>query len=435
MKILILAYEFPPLISIGGLRPYYWSKYWSENSDDVVVVTRHWSEKVNTPEDYVRQTNTATVFEAPQPKLKIIRTPYYPNLRDKLLLKFGFYGASFMRKILSLAYSYLEWFFLSFDVKSEIYYGAKKQLDKQSFDLIIATGQPFILFRYASLLSAKFNVPWVADYRDGWTSAQGDYVLTGLQKHQHSFFRKMELKTLQSACFISTAAPPYKEELQKLFPSKEIEVTYNGFDDTVLAEIADIQPRKDKFVIAYIGMLYMHQKLETFLQAIKELLAEGLIQEHEIEIIFYATNAFPDSKKRLLEFDANVAKVITTTDRTPYRQLMAKLKEAHLLLLLSKKKANWLNTKLFDYFAVSRPVLLVENDEGVLNNLIQETDCGFSANNTQDAKNIILDLFTQFKKGSLSNNAIHAKCLNYTRKNQALLFQNVIHQKINAERQ
>ncbi len=29
-KVLILAYDFPPYVSVGGLRPYSWYKYFKE---------------------------------------------------------------------------------------------------------------------------------------------------------------------------------------------------------------------------------------------------------------------------------------------------------------------------------------------------------------------------------------------------------------------
>ena len=430
MKILILAYEFPPLISVGGQRPFYWGKYWSENDVKVTVVTRYWDETVNTPEDYVKPTPKGKLIEVHNDNYTVVRATFFPNFRDRILLKYGFYGVPLLRKFLSFLYGYLEWFFYFFDAKSVIFYAAEEQLKNGHFDMIIATGQPFILFKYASELSRKFRVPWVADYRDAWTTDQGDSKTKGVQKLQHAFLRKMEVKTVSSALFISTAAPPYKRGLEKLFPDKFIAVSYNGFDDSILNSVENIPVRRDKFCISYIGMLHSHQKLETFLQAIKEILAEGVIKSSEMEITFYATNAFPDSKRRVMDFDSNVSEVIVTTDRIPYKLLMCKISESHLLLLLSKKNANWLNTKIFDYFAVNRPVLLVENDEGILNDLITETSCGYVANEVNDVKRIILSEFDRFKNGKLSQSSIHPKCLSFTRRRQAIDFQKIIHERL-----
>lgn len=433
MKVLILAYEFPPLISIGGSRPYFWLKHWGAQGAEVAVVTRHWSADVNSSEDYVRPTNPDRTITQPTPKTRVICTPFKPNLRDSLLLKYGFYGLQLPRKILSLLYSYLEWFSYFFDAKSEIYFESDRLLSKEKFDVIVATGQPFILFRYASELAKKYNIPWVADYRDGWTSSQGDYTLRGLQKIQHGFLRKQELKIVETAAFITTAAPPYRDELLKLFPHKNIEVVYNGFDEEILEQIKDVPARKDKFVIAYAGMMYGHQKLETFLKAVENLLLSGELKEEDIEIVFFAANAFPDSKNRILSFSKIVNNVILTTDRVPYSTLLKKLKESHLLLLLSRKNANWLNTKLFDYFAANRPVLLVESDRGILDELIHQSSAGYTAQNELEAMAAILKEYENFKTNRANNREINPYSMQFNRKTQSVFYYNILNQKIRKE--
>lgn len=44
-KVLILAYDFPPYVSVGGLRPYSWYKYFKEFGLYPIVVTRQWENK------------------------------------------------------------------------------------------------------------------------------------------------------------------------------------------------------------------------------------------------------------------------------------------------------------------------------------------------------------------------------------------------------
>ena len=39
-KVLILAYDFPPYVSAGGLRPYNWYLYLKEFGVEPVVITR-----------------------------------------------------------------------------------------------------------------------------------------------------------------------------------------------------------------------------------------------------------------------------------------------------------------------------------------------------------------------------------------------------------
>ena len=48
---------------------------------------------------------------------------------------------------------------------------AEDYLATNKIDCILATGDPFVLFHYAKkALRKKHNVPWIADYRDPWSS-------------------------------------------------------------------------------------------------------------------------------------------------------------------------------------------------------------------------------------------------------------------------
>ena len=56
------------------------------------------------------------------------------------------------------------------DHTRELFYEADNYLSKNKVDFIIATGEPWVSFRYAHLLSKKHNIPWASDYRDGWNT-------------------------------------------------------------------------------------------------------------------------------------------------------------------------------------------------------------------------------------------------------------------------
>ena len=73
-----------------------------------------------------------------------------------------------LRKAINLYYELFQ-FLLPIGSKSSLYDAANQYLLNNKVDAIIATGDPFILFKYASKLGTKQNTPWVADYRDVWT--------------------------------------------------------------------------------------------------------------------------------------------------------------------------------------------------------------------------------------------------------------------------
>ena len=167
-KVLILAYDFPPYVSVGGLRPYAWYNYLKEFGIEPIVVTRQWGNTNGNRLDYISAGSSKQSIVEVSEHGTIIRSPYKPNFANRLLLKHGDHRYRFLRKSISAYYEFAQ-FLLPIGPKIELYKAAKHFLKNNQVDAIIATGDPFVLFRYASKLSKAFNIPWIADYRDPWS--------------------------------------------------------------------------------------------------------------------------------------------------------------------------------------------------------------------------------------------------------------------------
>lgn len=424
-KILILAYDFPPLISIAAQRPYSWYKYLPDQDFFVTVVTRHWVEHINTSQDYIRATKQNVASEI-LPQKEIMRVAFAPNLRDRLLLKFGEQKFTLIRKMLSFIYSLGEHISFQFDSKAQIYFQAQKILRHSNYDLIIATGEPFILFKYAHLLSIEFRIPWMADYRDGWTTNQGNYRHGVLAKLQHTFFRRKEKKYISNSSLIITAAPDYAAALQKIHPTKRIEVVYNGFDEDAMKGTESLQPGKTTFIISYVGTIYPHQNLEMFLQGLALFLKNRNIEHSpNLEVRFYGLQSQQEAINRVKNF-TELSTVIKVLPKIPYPELLKELKQSHLLLLLSANKAQWLNAKLFDYLAVERPILLVENDHGVMEQLIEKNNAGIAVETVDQVAAFISAQYSEFLNNTPSPIISNADRKCYSRREQTKILTQLI---------
>jgi hypothetical protein len=189
-KVLILAYDFPPFVSVGGLRPYNWYKYFSEYGFYPIVVTRQWSNEHGNELDYVAPGYSTTIIVEESEEGTILRTPYRPNLSNRLLLKYGPNKFKLGRKLITGFFEVLQFHF-NVGPKLELYKAAKHYLQNNRADVIIATGDPFVLFRYAANLSKEFDIPWVADYRDPWSQglfARKRSILSILQRFNEKRF-------------------------------------------------------------------------------------------------------------------------------------------------------------------------------------------------------------------------------------------------------
>lgn len=361
-KALILAYDFPPFNSIGAQRPYAWLKYFREFGLDPIVVTRHWDREITGPDDCNLPSVHTNVTEESNEYGKIIRAPFFPSLRDRLISRTDL-PTILVRKVLSVWQLLTEHFISSSDNKRPILEAARKYLKDNKVDVIIACGEPFVLFRYAAELSEEFSTPWVGDYRDGWSTNYrwDDAKLYGLI--QKSVQQRVEKKVVSTASLLTTAAPSFSERLSVLTgrSKEEIPVVYNGYFEDKFAGLDNV-PLKETFSITHAGTLYYFQRVETFLKGLNLFLNEN--PESDIETTFYGLNYYPAQIERIKRAAGNAK--VEFTDKIPHDQMLKELVSSHLQLLVATPEKHQVYGKVFDYLASGRPTLMVENDKGPL---------------------------------------------------------------------
>ena len=426
-KVLILAYDFPPYISVGGMRPYGWFKYLPKDLFEVTIVTRQWSSKVNSAIDCILPTSSKLLELEHTTDGRIFRAPFQPNLRDKILIKYGFDKFGLIRKGMSFFIDLFKHTFSFCDSSRTIYNAANSLCENEPFDVIIATGEPFILFKHAHQLSKKHHIKWVGDYRDGWTTNQRKDRLGFAESIINNNYKRKEKKYIKTASLITTAADEYRSELSSIINADKIHVVLNGF----ISRFSDLKiddDKKDIFEISYLGTLYAHQNIEMFMEGVEKFISNTGLSINKFRIKFIGLNFYPDQKERVLKCSEAIHPYLIFTDKVPYEQLVKEVKESSLLLLMSKKKMNWLNAKVFDYLMFNKPVLFMGNDDGVLDNiLIEVNNSTMRVNTTDEVFNTLSESYGEFlKDGYLKNSNIQDKVFNYSRENQTLKLSNLL---------
>ena len=234
-NVLILAYDFPPYNSVGALRPKSWFEHMHEFKIFPIIVTKNWISTGDNVYDYISESPNKIPEISKSKKGIIIKSPYKPNLANLLYLKYGNNKFSIIRKTISLYFEIFQ-YILNIGPKKEIYLAAKEFLKSNRVDLILATGEPFVLFHYAKKLSSEFNIPWVADYRDPWFNDSD----RGPLFKRIIFDKFLEKKVVKTALFITTVSELFKKYISENFKSKKIFIIENGFDSKAIEEIQDI---------------------------------------------------------------------------------------------------------------------------------------------------------------------------------------------------
>ena len=109
-KVLILAYDFPPYVSVGGLRPFNWLRHFKEFDIEPVVITRQWGNTFGNHLDYIAEGSSNQLITELTEFGTVLRTPYHPNLSNRLLMKYGEKRFKFLRKVISGFYELGQFF-------------------------------------------------------------------------------------------------------------------------------------------------------------------------------------------------------------------------------------------------------------------------------------------------------------------------------------
>jgi hypothetical protein len=408
-KILILAYDFPPYNSIGGQRPYAWFKYFKEFGYEPIVITRHWDEQIKNSIDYVKPSKNQVLTIENCSEGIIYRVPFNPNLRDKLLLKQGMNNYVILRKSMSLFYRLFEFVLNGFDKRRTLYLFAQQAIQEHKVDLIIATGEPFILFKYASALSKKYNIPWIADYRDGWSA---NYNRSAIEK---LFYSIIEKKIVATVTAVTTVSEEFAVQFQPLLKRKVL-VSFNGYFEEKFETITP-QLKLEKFIVSFAGTLYSYQPIEIFAKGFSLFF---LKYNKDVVLRFLGANFYPDQVNRIKKAFAGCNVNIEFTDRLPHAATLQLLNESSLLLLPANPKHQQIYAKVFDYLALRKNILLCQSDEGALHKIISETRSGFICNTAEEVAAVLEKTYTEWQNnGAVICNSMGIE--RYSRKNQTKL--------------
>lgn len=395
----------PPSQNIGAQRPYKLAKYFPKFGWEPIILT------IKTPGRSING-------------IRIIETDY-KDIVSSLKLKIGFNAQKGLHEQLGIKesknYIYSSWRSKIIKLLREIiafpddFIGWQKYalqsasyfLDREKVDAMISTSYPVTSHLIAHTLKSRYNIPWVADFRDLWT--QNHYV----KKYRLIHIREtsLELKTLSNSDLMVTAHP-LEIKLQSLHKNKQVLCITNGYDPDDFPE-RPIQ-LTDKFTITYTGILYAGKRDPAMLfSTVRQLIDDNKINKDKIKIRFFGPKEqwLCDEVKKY-----NLETVVSINGSIPREQALQIQRESQILLILrwnNKDEKYIFPGKLFEYFGAKRPILAM-GAGGVVKDMLEQTNTGRFAENEHMLKNILLEYYHEFTKcGEVrynSNTIIH----NYT---------------------
>ena len=397
-RVLIITYYWPPSGGSGVQRWLKMSKYLPENG---------WQPVIYTAENAEYPVEDKSLEKDVTPEAEVIRRPIvepyafykkFLGIRKEEKVKAGFINEGvkkigwkenlsvWLRGNLFIPDARCWW------IKPSVRY-LTKYLKEHPVDAIISTGPPHSMHLIANALHKKFNIPWVADFRDPWTDV---FYFDSLKLSKCSIrkHKKLENQVITEADKVVTVGWHGAEDMKNL-GAKNVEVITNGYDEECVSDSAQI-PDNECFTVSYTGVLLPNESFVIW-DAFKELCEENLEFNKALKINLIGH--IDESVKRYIS-EKKLNDKVNNIEYMQHSQVLDYQRKSDLLLLLiprAKKAECILTGKLFEYLVSGRPILAIGPEKGDAAKILFETKCGMTTDYDDKAKmkEIILDYFNK----------------------------------------
>jgi hypothetical protein len=256
-----------------------------------------------------------------------------------------------------------------------------KIINEYPISVIYSSSPPYTVSLVARKLARKSGISWVAGFRDPWTGFESStpdrWFLPA------AIDRKLEHSVFRDASFVDIAWKGIMLDVRGKYPevpeSKFIHIP-NGFDSNDFPE-PDITKRAErqrgaKFTITHSGSLYGPRNPNTFLKAIKLLVARNEIDKEKVLLRFVGRSG-PEIDEMLA--DPQVSPMIEKISYVAHTEAVRLVSDSDALLLIvdeTETTKHIVPGKVYEYLGAMRPLIALAPPEGAIGDLLRETSGG-----------------------------------------------------------
>jgi glycosyltransferase involved in cell wall biosynthesis len=276
----------------------------------------------------------------------------------------------------------------------------KEYISKNNIDVLITSGPPHSLHLIGLQLKQELGVKWISDFRDPWTEIDYFHQLP-LSKKAIEKHHQLEQKVLKLSNAVLVVGETMKQNYQPF--NKNIFVVTNGFD----GEIEDANNLDAAFSITHIGLMNADRNPAMLWKVLAEILTENndFANDFKLKLI----GKVDDSVKNDIE-KFGLSKNVSLIDYVSHNEVVEFQKKSQVLLLIVNNVPSAkgiLTGKIFEYLMAKRPILAIAPVNGDLAEILNNSNAGkvVDFNDEISFKNHILELYSQFKNGTLTINS------------------------------
>jgi len=244
----------------------------------------------------------------------------------------------------------------------------KKLVQSNQFDLIVSTSPPISAHMVASELAKSSNIPWVADFRDYWTSYKAEECFDNESKKARA---KVLLNEIKSSAKAIVAVN------QSVADYVGASVIISNSYDSKLAKNWRSPLNKDMFTIGVFGTISELTPVEPLLKVLAALKNEkGKLYSH-IRVIQVGLAEVTSLKSRLREF--GLENVFDLHGYQPREKAIEILSEAAIFYIGVNPKTGFglTSNRVFTLLSSGRPMLAFAGKGSELDKILAPTGNAF----------------------------------------------------------
>jgi glycosyltransferase involved in cell wall biosynthesis len=241
-------------------------------------------------------------------------------------------------------------------------------------DLVYVTGPPFSAFLVAEKAAERAKVPLVLEYRDPWC------IPSGRPSHglKHLLEKRMEARIIRKAAKVVFDNPVSRQAHIGFYaiPPEKAHIIPNGYDPADKIDI--IRERPDgPILFGYSGSFTSDGRTPRyFLEALAQVLGKHPEWKDILRAKFVG-QFWPDDAKFIVE--RNLGSLVQTTGFLPHSECVKQVSAFDIALVIGetcKGNTNTVPEKIYEYIMLEKPILALVPREGASGRLILEHGLG-----------------------------------------------------------
>ncbi len=398
-KVLVIAYYFPPMGLSGVQRTLKFVKYLPEFGWKPIVLTI-------TPTAYYAYDETL-LNELDTTQVEIYRTETKDVTKTAASLSHSRefkLPSALMRRLMSLV---SQTFFIP-DNKIGWKKFALQKADEiiaehGDIDLIFSTAPPFTSHLIALELRKKYQLPTVVDFRDPWVENPLHVYPTPFHRRAH---QRLEEQVVLGVDKIITVNRALKEQLLRVYRDrlthKDIAIITHGYDTKDFEHLPKSRMNTGKFRLLYSGTFHSSERTpKPFLLGLKKAIEKNPELKEKVEARFIGL--FPMEYMKVAQ-SLGLDGLIQVTGYKSHHDALLENVQADVLWATQsdvKHIETITQSKLFEYVACGRTLFGIVPDGASKQFILEANGVVAHPNQPDEIASKLLELFEQWKSGTL----------------------------------